>query len=61
MKEKSVKNLLSGNKNAAPAENKKGKGKGGSSGKEDDGNSGHCDVKELLLWAWLVPLPVVWR
>ena len=39
MKEKSVKNLLSGNKNAAPAEKKKGKGKGGSSGKEDDGNA----------------------
>ena len=39
MKEKSVKNLLSGNKNAAPAEKKKGKGKGGNSGKEDDGNA----------------------
>ena len=39
MKEKSVNNLLSGNKNAAPAEKKKGKGKGGSSGKEDDGRS----------------------
>ena len=39
MKEKSVKNLLSGNKNAAPAEKKKGKGKGESSGKEDDGNA----------------------
>ena len=39
MKEKSVKNLLSGNKNAAPAEKKKAKGKGGNSGKEDDGNT----------------------
>ena len=39
IKEKSVKNLLSGNKNAAPAEKKKGKGKGGNSGKEDDGNA----------------------
>ena len=42
MKEKSVKNLLCGNKNAAPAEKKKGKGKGGGSGKEadhDDGNA----------------------
>ena len=38
MKEKSVKNLLSGNKNAAPAE-QNGKGKGGNSGKEDDGNA----------------------
>ena len=39
MKEKSVKNLLSGNKNAAPAEKKKAKGKGGNSGKEDDGTT----------------------
>ena len=39
VKEKSVKNLLSGNKNAAPAEKKKAKGKGGNSGKEDDGNT----------------------
>ena len=39
MKEQSVKNLLSGNKNAAPAEKKKAKGTGGSSGKEDDGNT----------------------
>ena len=38
-KEKSVKNLLSGNKNAAPAEKNKAKGKGGNSGKEDDGNT----------------------
>ena len=39
MKEKSVKNLLSGNKNAAPAEKKKAKGKGGNFGKDDDGNT----------------------
>ena len=39
MKEKSVKNLLSGNKNAAPAERKKAKGKGRNSGKEDEGNT----------------------
>ena len=30
---------LSGNKNAAPAEKKKAKGKGGNSGKEEDGNT----------------------
>ena len=34
MKEKPVKNLLSGNKNAAPAEKKEAKGKGGSSGRK---------------------------
>ena len=39
MKEKSVKNLLSGNKNAAPGEKKKAKGKGGNSGKEYEGNT----------------------
>ena len=39
MKEKSVKNLLSGNKSAAPAEKKTTKGKGGNSGKEDSGNT----------------------
>ena len=39
MKEKSVKNLLSGNKNAAPAGKKKAKGKTESSGKEGDGNT----------------------
>ena len=37
--EKSVKNLLSANKNAAPAEKQKAKGKGGNSGKEDDGKT----------------------
>ena len=45
MKEKSVKNLLSGSKNAAPAEKKKAKGKGGNSGKEDDGNTRLCYPK----------------
>ena len=39
LKEKSVKNLLNGNKNAAPAEKNNGKGKGGDSGKEGDGNA----------------------
>ena len=47
MKEKSVENLLSSNKNAAPAEKKKGKGKGGGSGKEADPEDGNTAAPVL--------------
>ena len=47
MKEKSVKNLLSSHKSAAPAEKKKGSREGGGSGKEADHEDGNTAAPVL--------------